>query len=225
MSVPNDEELNNLDCINDYDLHSSNKKFIQIICNKLLPEPKSLPMATHYVSHTRLPGRIWLHGIRVIIDIEYSVIPDGRNTAYLNIINPFNYATIRTLSCSHKPVEQMVANLLEQLNKLVYHKVYGFMEPDAIELNNALIGLFKNNCSAIKIGSDTCCICYDECNSKTPCGHDVCMPCLSIIPVHAFEPESDDEESLFNPDEEGISCPMCRAFIPILPFDFEPNSK
>lgn len=217
MIEPTDEEQNNLDCIKDYELHSSNKKFIEIICNKLQRKPTE---HGNLLSRVRLPGKIWLHGIRSIIDIEYDSMPNTMDTTYLNIINPFNYSTIRSLHVSNQSLEQMVTNLIEQLNKLVYHKVYGFMDLDSINLNDSLMGLFKNTCSAIKFGTDTCCVCYDECNSKTPCGHDVCMQCLSAIPLYVYDGESDNED-----ESEGISCPMCRVFIPILPFDFEPNNK
>jgi hypothetical protein len=191
-------------------------------------------MPSDFTVCIRLPGKVILHNVRTLIDIVYEVASEMPDKAWIKLVNPIGAKIMKSLEASGQPLEYMIDNLLKQLNKLVYHKVYGFMEPDMIALNTSLVSLFKHTCSSITIGIDTCCICYEECNNKTPCGHDVCMPCLSSIKLHSKNSEDDDDTEDDDDDDDDIYqgknyqfvlCPMCRHVLPVLPFKFVTNGS
>lgn len=61
----------------------------------------------------------------------------------------------------------------------------------------------------VKVNMDECCVCKDtETTSKTPCGHFVCIRCVSKLPMADEDPDFDDDEY------DGMcfdrKCPMCR---------------
>tara|TARA_R110002126_G_scaffold251537_1_gene394494 strand:+ start:94 stop:690 length:597 start_codon:yes stop_codon:yes gene_type:complete len=62
----------------------------------------------------------------------------------------------------------------------------------------------------IKTTFEECCVCKDtDTNTKTSCGHYVCIRCISKLPTNEEHPDHDCDQS----DELCIErhCPMCRA--------------
>ena len=51
-----------------------------------------------------------------------------------------------------------------------------------------------------------CCICYQETNIKTNCGHYICLACISRLKTDWTE----DEFTIFI---KGHKCPLCRHYI------------
>jgi hypothetical protein len=74
------------------------------------------------------------------------------------------------------------------------------------EVHSKLAIIFRKN-ERLKVGYDECCVCKDtETNTKTMCGHPVCIRCISRLP-RADEADDYDEN-------DGLpftrKCPMCR---------------
>jgi len=64
--------------------------------------------------------------------------------------------------------------------------------------------------SRVKVNMDECCVCKDtETDTRTACGHYVCIRCISKLPMAQDDPEHDCE----NDDGHCTDrvCPMCRT--------------
>ena len=75
------------------------------------------------------------------------------------------------------------------------------------EVQSKLAIMFRKN-ERLKVSYDECCVCKDtETNTKTECGHPVCIRCISKLP-RADEADDYDEEGDILPFIR--KCPMCR---------------
>jgi hypothetical protein len=87
------------------------------------------------------------------------------------------------------------------------------------EYNGKIITKKPHNCRSelsqlfkkfdrIKVNGDECCVCKDAfTNTQTPCGHYVCIRCISKLPVAADDENYDQYE---HTNEFQRKCPMCR---------------
>jgi hypothetical protein len=76
------------------------------------------------------------------------------------------------------------------------------------ETSSKIAAMLRKN-PRIKTTFEECCVCKDtETNTTTPCGHFVCIRCISKLPKNEDDPDHDCEDS----DENCIDrhCPMCR---------------
>ena len=68
----------------------------------------------------------------------------------------------------------------------------------------------------------SCCICHDDTQCKTKCGHNMCLRCWSKLKVEKRCDSCEDEDCECDFDEghtilcEGHTCPICRNFMKIL---------
>ena len=66
--------------------------------------------------------------------------------------------------------------------------------------------MFKGNTNMTPHISPECVVCYDQTNTKTSCGHVLCIPCWDKInPIRINCDDEEDEE-----DEYDRVCPICR---------------
>jgi hypothetical protein len=75
---------------------------------------------------------------------------------------------------------------------------------------SAKIATMLRKNSRVKVSMDECCVCKDtETDTKTSCGHYVCIRCISKLPMAQDDPEHDCE----NDDGHCTDrvCPMCRT--------------
>lgn len=97
------------------------------------------------------------------------------------------------------------------LENFIVDAVHGkFVTTRPVSNTSAKLATMLRKNSRIKVSMDECCVCKDtETDTKTACGHYVCIRCISKLPMAKDDPEHDCD----NDDGHCTDriCPMCRT--------------
>jgi hypothetical protein len=77
-----------------------------------------------------------------------------------------------------------------------------------IDCNTAFKRMFKGNTNMTPHISPECVVCYDQTNTKTSCGHNLCIPCWDKI--NPTRTNADYDEAREEEFEYDRMCPICR---------------
>ena len=161
-----------------------------------------------------------LDGIRVAVEIQKIICYDKTERYYLNV----RLADVFNIDDNHLNVEYLLfhSDDLKTLDKtLIFTKI--FCENFVVDLikgkfitkslneseSRVKLALFFSKNPRVKVCMDECCVCKDTMTeTKTSCGHPVCIRCISKLPKNE---DADDYD--MNDEELGIErkCPMCRT--------------
>jgi hypothetical protein len=97
------------------------------------------------------------------------------------------------------------------LQNFIVDAVHGkFLTTRPVSNTTAKIATMLRKNSRVKVSMDECCVCKDtETDTKTSCGHFVCIRCISKLPMQLDDPDHDcDEHDGMCEDRK---CPMCRT--------------
>jgi hypothetical protein len=98
------------------------------------------------------------------------------------------------------------------LQNFIVDAVHGkFLTTRPVSNTTAKIATMLRKNSRVKVSMEECCVCKDtETDTKTSCGHFVCIRCISKLPMQLDDPDYNCDE-----DDDGMcedrKCPMCRT--------------
>lgn len=97
------------------------------------------------------------------------------------------------------------------LHNFIVDAVHGkFLTTRPVSNTTAKIATMLRKNSRVKVSMEECCVCKDtETDTKTSCGHYVCIRCISKLPMNMDDPDHNCDEHEGNCDYR--TCPMCRA--------------
>lgn len=70
--------------------------------------------------------------------------------------------------------------------------------------------MFKGNANISYYSSPECVVCYDQTNTKTACGHILCIPCWDKINPSLIDHEYEEDEEDYDEEDYDRLCPICR---------------
>ena len=161
-----------------------------------------------------------LDGIRVSVEIRKVIWHDKTEHYYLNVrLEDVHDIDDVHLNCEYSLFHSEDLKTLDKT--LIFTKI--FCENFVVDLINGRfvtkslnesesrvkLALFFAKNPRVKVCMDECCVCKDTITeTKTSCGHYVCIRCISKLPKNE---DADDYDP--NGDELGIhrKCPMCRT--------------
>ena len=117
-------------------------------------------------------------------------------------------------------LQQSIVSIISILNSIKFNSYATRFDYDGYTNIKLLKDIFKGD--NITHLDQSCCICHDDTQCKTKCGHNMCLRCWSKLKVEKRCDSCEDEDCECDFDEghtilcEGHTCPICRNFMKIL---------